>query len=263
MAKDSELLNNELQEDGQPSDYSEIIQNAVFLGATPFETIKESIRNQFSDYITREDTRDYVDAFYTQWKDSVDSITIEEEYPDDKLDVLYRMKDEFISFMEDLFETRLAITISVVDNAETDEDELELALRRLYEFFILNGRTYLKYAISTSIAKSIKYVIEDDSQFFNTVRDMLAQYSPFILALSPLEYIKTVGKMYEADDVQELFESGQITGNFLRKYSPKLYQNDDLECEIISDITMWNEWQKDEHTAEDDIQFESYLQSIQ
>lgn len=245
--------------DGKPQDYTEIIEYSVFLGDVPFATIKENIQTQFEDYINMEDKSDYVDTFYTQWKNSMESIEIGDDNPDDRVEVLNNIKDEFVSFLLDLFEKRLAITITVVDNPETDEDELELAFRRLYEFFILHGREYLKYVITTSISRSLKYVIEDDSQFYNTVSDMLTQYSPLLIAISPLEYIKLVNEQFDADDVQELFETSQITGNFLRKYSPKLYKNEDFECEIISAITLWDEWNKENHTYEENVQFSSFI----
>jgi len=245
--------------DGKPNDYTEIIRDSVFIGEFPFESIKSGLIAQFEDYINMEDYTDYVDVFYTQYSDSVSAVTIESEYPDDKLEVLENIKDEFVDTITGLFSQRLAITISVVDNAETDEDELEIALRRLYEFFILRGREYLKFVISKSIADSIQYVIEDDSQFLNVVEDMLTQYSPIIVGISPLAFIKLVNTMYDASDVEELFETGQISGNFLRKFSPKLYKNKELECEIISDITLYNEWNKEEHTMEENVQFSSFI----
>lgn len=252
-------MNEEYNEIAQPHVYSEIIRDAVFVGDVPFETIKEYITTQFEDYINMEDTTDYVDVFYSQWLDSMNNVSTDDQNQDDMFNVLEDIKNEFVSFMEDLFQKRLSISISVIDNEDTEEDEIEIALRRLYEFFILNGRTYLKYVITTTVAKNLKYVIEDDSQFFDTVKDMLTQFSPFIIAINPTEYIDTVCKMYDAQDVKDLFESGQITGNFLRKYSPKLYKNEELEVEIIADITMWSEWQREEHTEEENIQFESFL----
>ena len=42
------------------------------------------------------------------------------------------------------------------------------------------------------------------------------------------------------NEVFELFNSNKVNGNFLRKYSPKLYQNEDLKVEIINEITLQN-----------------------
>ena len=74
----------------------------------------------------------------------------------------------------------------------------------------------------------------DDKEYFNTIREMLKEYSPLIIAMGPMEFIR-----YNKNDiVRELFDNGRVSGNFLRKYSPKLYDNEDLEVEIINQVTI-------------------------
>ncbi len=63
---------------------------------------------------------------------------------------------------------------------------------------------------------------------------MLSNYTPIITVMGPQEFLRNCN---DSDKVINLIESGRVTGNFMRKYSPRLYQNEEFECEIIAYIT--------------------------
>ena len=47
------------------------------------------------------------------------------------------------------------------------------------------------------------------------------------------------------EDMIDLFESNKVIGNFLRKYSPKLYQNEEFKIDIINNITTYSQFLAD------------------
>ena len=220
----------------EPIDHTELIEKSAFLGEYPYDTIAESITDQFNDYIGSDDRTNYVDIFYEQLHASISAVNddIGEEHPSDIKDALDIIHDRFISLMKNLLEQRLSITIMTIDSEEFDRNQIEYAFRRLYEFFILNAKHNFLTVISKDINSKMKTVIEDDREYYRTIRNMLTAYSPFVTEVGPMEFLKYCNNQ----EVYELFEDGKVSGNFLRKYSPKLYQYEEFEVEIITHITM-------------------------
>lgn len=242
MAANEELYEDPLNEQSdadQPVSWEERMEQTIFLGDTPFSVILESIENQFQDYINMEDDTNYVDLFYEQLHASYDALEKdeEEEHPEEARDVLDHIRDQFLSKMETLFAQRLTLTIMALDAEAIDEEEAEYVIRKLYEFFILGARENFKSVIAKDVNAKILTLIEDDTKYFETVKDMLTSYSPLVTAIGPMEFLK-----YQGDqEVYDLFDDGKVTGNFLRKYSPKLYQNEEYEVELINYITMYGQ----------------------
>ena len=223
---------DDLSENDEPMEYTELIMNSAFIGTYPIDTILESITEQFKDYIGTEDRTNYVDIFYRQLHESYKVADDEEEgHPVEIKDVLEWVYGRFVDTMQSLIEQRLGLSI---DEQITDEETLEYIFKRVYEFFILNARNNFKRVISKDINSKIATVIEDDKTFIETIESMLRYYSPLMIALEPIEFLKLAGD----ERMEEIFRSGQILGNFLTKYSAKLYQYDDFKADIISNIIM-------------------------
>lgn len=229
-------IDSRLDDEGYPMDYAEMVSDNIFIGDYPIEAILQGLEEQFSDYINIEDTTNYVDIFYVQWNKSVQALEEDNgEYHVQELkEVLGNIKDKFLDKINELFERRLTITILAVDDESTpDVDELEIVIRQLYEFFILNAKSNFLAVIAGDIA--IKLVgIMDDNTFLARVTEMLSDYSPFIRCMDTKKFLDYC----ENTEIMELYDTGQIAGNFLRKYSPKLYQNEEFKVEIINEVSM-------------------------
>ena len=70
-------------------DQESIAKQIALVGEYPYDTIKDSIKDQFSNYITNEDMTDYVDIFYNELEKSYDLIN------DDNSDMIPKLH-EFI-----------------------------------------------------------------------------------------------------------------------------------------------------------------------
>lgn len=77
-------------------------------------------------------------------------------------------------------------------------------------------------------------IIEDDDEYMYAINEYMKSYTPLIVGITPIDFLKYSGD----EEIFELFNDGVINGNFLRKYTPKLYQNEELEVDIIDNIIM-------------------------
>ena len=215
-------------------DYTDLMKDAAFLGEYSFDSILDGITDQFENYISTEDRTDYVDIFYNQWRDSVEEAMQDyEDHPQEKKEILFENYNTFIDTIHRLFRHRLNMNITVLDEeTPIDEDDLEILIRRLYEFFVLQARKNFKLILAKKILPKLKKIKEKD--LISQVQDLLEDYNPIITNVVPMDFLK-LGK---ADEIAELFEEGMVTGNFMKKYSPKLYIHDDLELDIINYIVM-------------------------
>lgn len=247
----SELLKSDGMNDSSQGeevvDYSELIANESFLGEYPFDSIIEGITDQFTNYIDTDDKINYVDTFYEQIHASYKAISSDdgEEHPVERREALDNILDKFVATMQDLFNKRLSLTITALESEVVDQDELEHVIREAYEYFILNARKNFKQVICSDIIHRMGQPPENDTEYFNKIREMLRQYSPLVTAIDPERFIwyTSVGSTHSIDDfpIQKLFTDGKISGNFLRRYSPKLYQYEEFEVEIINHIVMSQE----------------------
>ena len=217
-------------------DYYRIIEKEVFLGDVTYDTIKEKINDQFNEYIILEDKTDYVDIFYDQMNKSLEAIrnNDEEEHPQEKLEALNNINDEFEYMMIELFEKILTVHI------REDEIDLERILRIAYRFFILNAKNNFKVVISKDILHKLDNSL-DDKSYNDQIHTLLEEYSPLITCMHADKFIEYT----KDEEMKDIFDDMMITGNFLRKYSCKLYQNEEFEVELISYITLLNSFKEE------------------
>ena len=214
-------------------DYSQLLQQVYFIGKIPFSTILEGIKEQFQNYINTEDVTNYVHVFYQQLSNSHESIDNDEseEYPQEAKQGLEIIHNIFIDNILHLFATRLFIAI---DNAENIvKDDLQFIIQRVYEYFILNAKKNFKTVISTSINGMIPEAVSED-EYFQDLQSLMDLFSPLIQKVTPTEFLQFTGDK----EMYDLYTNHQITGNFLRKYTPKLYQNEVFAVEIVNYATM-------------------------
>ena len=218
-----------------PITHEDIIKDNAYIGQTPLSVIMEGIEEQFNDYINIEDKTNYVDIFYEQLAQSYEAANSAiETFQEDINKVLDDIYQKFIDKIVDLFNARLTLTIADIESESADMDDIEFIIRRLYEFFILGARNNFKVAIASDVRMRMGKPIEDHREYLKTIRTMMVGYSPLITTFGPMEFLKYRGDQ----EIIQFFETGKVTGNFLRKYSPKLYQNEEFEVELINYITM-------------------------
>ena len=227
------------------SSYSDIYGEGVFEGTTPFESILEGIEDQFADYVNLIDRTNYVDIFYKQYYASLDILNNDDsiEYPQDLKDKLDQMYNQFIGTLQQLFESRLTITIPVIEEGHLYRNEVEPILRKLYEFFILSARTNFKIVIGKDL---LEFIECSDVEYDLEVK--MDDYSPFFKSITPLRFLD----IRKDTEISEMFNENQFVGNFLRKYSPKLYQNEDLKSEILNYVNTVISFKKEVISEEED-----------
>lgn len=245
---DSEKVNKNINEDSDyyeestEYDYFEIITSNAFQGNIPYNTIIEGLENQFIDYINMEDMTNFVDVFYDQLHASYEIINSneDEEHPTELFEALNNLQDKFIDTLSDLFEQRLTITFVDLLGDIRNYDDIEFVLRRSYEFFILGAYNNFKTVITAYVFPKVNN-ITDDKEYFKMIRELISSFNPLITSFGPTEFLQYRGEK----EILEMYENGKIIGNFLRKYSPKLYDNEEYECEIINHITSIQAFSKD------------------
>lgn len=222
-------------------DYTDLIKENAFIGDVPFDSIIDGLTTQFNDYIDMEDTTNYVDVFYDQLHASYDATKDEdEEHSSEIIEILDGKLQVFIDKICDLFEQRLTLTFADVAGESVDHDDLEFLLRRMYEFFILGAKNNFKTVIAFDVLAKAG-AIEDNNKYFSKVQELMFLYSPIITTIGPMEFLR-----YRNDtEVIEMFENGKVVGNFLRKYSPKFYQNEEFLVEVINHVTMVQHFKTD------------------
>lgn len=223
-------------------DYAEMIEQDAFEGDFPLNTIIEGITNQFNDYINMEDRTNYVDVFYTQMYKSRESVRQYDghEHPNEIMEALDKTYTTFITTLTELFRERLTLTIADVEDGALESPDNEFVFRRLYEFFILGAKENFKSVFASDILPKVQG-IQNDTEYFNRVQELVNLNSPLITSIGPMDFLK----LRNDAEIIEMFENGKIAGNFLRKYSPKFYQNEEFLVEIINYITMIQQFKSD------------------
>lgn len=226
----------------KPTDYSDIIKDAAFIGDVPLESILEGLDEQFNDYINMDDKTNYVDVFYDQLHTSYESVNSSEEelHPNEVIEALDEIQQTFIGKLAELFKTRLTLSFGDLEGEAIDYDDIEFVFRRMYEFFILGARDNFKTVIAADIVPKVAGII-DDREYFNKVEELVMSHNPLITSIGPMEFLR-----YRNDvEVIEMFDNGKVVGNFLRKYTPKFYQNEEYRVDVINHITMIQQFKTD------------------
>lgn len=218
------------------TDYSDLIKDEAFIGDIPYANIIEGIQNQFINYIGTDDHTNYVETFYKQIHDSYNEIDDEEEHPVETREALDQILTNFVSTLGALFERRLSITLMDLEAESFDQDDLEYEITVLYNYFILNARENFRTVIVKDILTKLKTtdIMLSDRQFYKKIDDLMVNYSPLVTAVGPMEFIRSTGNQ----EVYEMFEDGRVVGNFLRKYSPRFFDFEDYQADIVADIVM-------------------------
>ena len=223
--------------------YIELTGRNPLLGEFGWDAIEDSITRQFNNYVDLEDDTNFVDIFYQQYHDSCQKIyEQEEEYPIERREVLDSTMNSFLYLMRRIFSDRLGLSFVTLENEDGIlNDQLEYIIRKAYEFFVLGARRNFKKVIAQDIVNQLRYSGFDNAEeeeYFAQALNMLRTYPPLIDSVCVIKFLQYCGD----GEIVRMYKYDQITGNFLRKYSPKLYENESLITEIMNYIMSTREF---------------------
>jgi hypothetical protein len=208
-----------------------MIKEQAFIGQVPKDVIFNGIHEQFQNYIGTTDEENYVDIFYNQLAISYKAASEDIDYSSELKEILDDLYLSFLGMMKELFQQYLTISIKDLEN-EIISEELEYSVRRTYEYFILGARDNFKVVISRAVEKELDI---DNPEYMNELYELLQEnYSSLLKTITPTQFLEYRGEK----EMISLFDDGIINGNFLRKYSPKLYRNTDFYALLVNHITM-------------------------
>jgi len=223
--------------DEQVINDSTSIAEQAFVGDHPLITIIDGTRQQFSNYMSQDaDQTNYLEIFYDQLAHSYQ--VLEERHDlvrsQDMKESLATTYDQFVDLLGTLISEYLGIGIVDLEEGTMSPSDSTYVLTRIYEYFILQARRNFKVAIATSVNAAIRLnrSINSDN-YFEHLQELLEDYSPLITNIMPMDFLNFTGDR----ELIELYANGRIGGNFLLRYSPKLYQNQDFVVELINYIT--------------------------
>jgi hypothetical protein len=213
-----------------------LLESRAFIGQYPFDEIISALENQFSDYLNLEDRTNYVETFYRQLDSSyrlIDtSLELEDRFTIEE--ILEQLDWKFAQKLAQLIELRLGLGINGFIDEKLTPDELRAIYLRLYEYFIMRAKANFKAVIGTKVCQELALMGDiPDDQYFPIVEDLLDRYNPIIINVEPAEFLA----MTAGTETLNLFNSGEIVGNFLLKYSPRLYQSELFQIELVNYIT--------------------------
>ena len=200
----------------------------------PLTAILDGLAYQFKNYIDLEDRTDYVKTFYNQYNTYMNPNLDYDpnDYPRDLMEMVEENYHTFISHIQKLIKDHLTISIMELESESYHRKKIENILRIVYAYFILNARRNFTRVISRDVYGRFNL----DNVTPETLSPVVETYSPLILTIKPMDFLTISGK--NGEKVKRLYDDGYISGNFLRKYSPRLYLYPDLEVDIINNI-LW------------------------
>ena len=217
-------------------DLNDIMRERVFLGDVPYDSIIDGLKYQFDNYLNLEDRSDYVDIYYTQRGMSLSGIRNDdfEEDADILSDIMDNIHLNFIDIIKELFSLKFQIGIPEIEK-NPYSDDAEFTIRKLYDYFILGARSVLTTVISSNIVSRMDHsllTLNDDnlSKITDEINIKMEDYYGLITILDCESFLKISGN----STIVDMYNQGYFNGNFLRKFSPKLYENVDLITDIIA-----------------------------
>jgi hypothetical protein len=217
---------------------AELMKEEAFVSSYPFSEIISRMRNQFIDYINNKDMMNYVSLFFNSVYISFTTVDVNaadedfpEQYAEEKRNALMLLQEEFIEEIRQMFSDYIGIGIPDVENF--DADKLVAVLNNLYMYFILQAKDNFKVAISDYLNKTLK--TSGDKYFTDLQATIESSFLTYITVIDPSVFLQVTSG---AREVYPYFMENVFTGNFLRKYTPSLYKNDDFKAEIINYTTV-------------------------
>ena len=209
------------------------LEEELFLSEVPIELIEQSIQSQFNDPLEFRKT-DYIQSFIMKYEFSKENLL------EDDMIMLENYRDDFLRFIEKIFEEYLSVGFVDLDQLD-DEDAFEL-IHLTYRFFMKNIKknfvhicyNYIKDNAEELIAVCGKKKDVTASNFKSEIENetdvqLLANLHEIIEEiLERLKRLDTVDEFFQlciADEhelelefVMHAYNNFELTGNFIEKY---------------------------------------------
>lgn len=220
---------NSLEYGFEPTD----LDDELFLSQVPLDILVNSIQSQFQDPLEYR-KKDYVQSFITKYDFSKENMLEDDQVLVDEYN------DQFLAFMEQIFEEKLGVGFTNIDDLST-EDQHEL-VHLTYRFFIKNIKKNFVNIVQNYIEENKKdiqssYEKKKDVTALTFKTEIDNEYD--ILVLSNLGQIinEALESIREEDDLDKFLElcndeepvleleyvknaynEMELTGNFVEKY---------------------------------------------
>lgn len=230
----------------------ESLDGAIFLSEIPLTLLKEQLKSQFEEPLEYR-KRDIMESFIDKYNES-----LQIEVPEEDLDELETLRQDFICFLRDLFEKHLQVGFTTLSNDDV-EDQHDL-LHFTYRFFIRNIKknfvnvilNYIddnKEEICDSVNRkkditslSLKKEISDPDDIaiianLSDIVDMVFAAYQEGERYDIMDFIKNTdynSPSLETEYVYDAYENDEITGNFIDKYIGMI--TNDFRHEIESKV---------------------------
>lgn len=225
------------------------IDDELFLTDVPLNVIENSLSTQFDDPLEYR-KNDYVQSFITKYNFS------RENYREEDLMDLDSIRDEFVSFMLEKFDTYF--NVGFVDFDSLDEEHQHEAIHIIYRFFIKNIKKNFVNIIWNYIQKrkkEIQEIVEKkkdvttaafkqeiNNEYDIQVLSNMSKIIDYVFAQMRLsDDVDIFFKWCQGDDyileleyIKMMYSKMKVTGNFIDKYIDMI--DDDFKSEIQSKI---------------------------
>lgn len=225
------------------------IDDELFLTDVPLNVIENSLSTQFDDPLEYR-KNDYVQSFITKYNFS------RENYREEDLMDLDSIRDEFVSFMLEKFDTYF--NVGFVDFDSLDEEHQHEAIHLIYRFFIKNIKKNFVNIIWNYIQKrkkEIQEIVEKkkdvttaafkqeiNNEYDIQVLSNMSKIIDYVFAQMRLsDDVDIFFKWCQGDDyileleyIKMMYSKMKVTGNFIDKYIDMI--DDDFKSEIQSKI---------------------------
>lgn len=241
-------MGNLLKEAGFTSIFDDELEDADFLSEVPVSLIESSLEEQFLEPLEYR-KKDYIKEYFAKYENAKQN-----EIMDDEYQTVDEEHDEFISYVENLFERFLDISFVNLDD-KSIEDQHNI-IHNTYKFFIKNiKRNFVSIICNElkedlqkhiskidNIKKDVTYLTfkqeienEDDAIIISNLSTVISNI------IDDVKHNYTVSKFFEMSDYNEYdyirefvinaYDNFDLTGNFVPMYCDMIDVNFLIEIE--------------------------------
>lgn len=218
----------------------------IFMTSMPLNILKENIIAQFDDPLEFR-KKDHITTFINMYKYSLDNV---DAYEDEDKDGVIELRDDFYSFMLQIF--RQYLGIGFMDFEEMSMEDQDDMIHYTYRFFIMNSRkNFVCYILNyiddhkdefieyddnkqkdvTSLSLKKEVTDPRDIYIISNLTDIIDQILHADISLDDFfRWCDGDESSLETRFVSKKYDEIKITGNFVENYIGM------IDCDFLSEI---------------------------